>query len=59
MKLRDAVSIHFEPSEKVTYKSGQFYTVSVQVGGKEERRAYSLCSSPFVDEFPACSSKAS
>lgn len=53
----DAVSIHFEPNEKVGYKSGQFFTVSVQVDGKEERRAYSLCSSPFVDEFPAVAVK--
>lgn len=53
----DAVSIHFEPTEKVSYKSGQFFTVAVNVNGKEERRAYSLCSSPFVDEFPAVAVK--
>lgn len=53
----DAVSIHFEPSEKVAYKSGQFFTVAVKVDGQEERRAYSLCSSPFVDEFPAVAVK--
>ncbi len=53
----DAVSIHFEPTEKVSYKSGQFFTVAVNVNGKDERRAYSLCSSPFVDEFPAVAVK--
>lgn len=53
----DAVSIHFEPTEKVAYKSGQFFTVAVTVEGNEERRAYSLCSSPYVDEFPAVAVK--
>lgn len=53
----DAVSIHFEPTDKVSYKSGQFFTVAVNVDGKEERRAYSLCSSPFVDEYPAVAVK--
>lgn len=53
----DAVSIHFEPNEKVEYSSGQFFTVAVNIDGKEERRAYSLCSSPFVDEFPAVAVK--
>lgn len=53
----DAVSIQFEPTEKVNYQAGQFFTVAVTVDGKEERRAYSLCSSPFVDEFPAVAVK--
>jgi ring-1,2-phenylacetyl-CoA epoxidase subunit PaaE len=53
----DAVSIHFDPEDQVHYASGQFFTVSVKVDGKEERRAYSLCSSPFVDEFPAVAVK--
>lgn len=53
----DAVSIHFEPEDQVNYKSGQFYTVAVNVDGKEERRSYSLCSSPFVDDFPAVAVK--
>jgi ring-1,2-phenylacetyl-CoA epoxidase subunit PaaE len=48
---RDAISIVFEqPSDKkIEYKSGQFLTLIVPVQGKEIRRAYSLCSSPFVD----------
>lgn len=53
----DAVSIHFDPEEKVDYKSGQFFTVAVNIDGKEERRSYSLCSSPFVDEYPAVAVK--
>ncbi len=55
----DAVSIHFEQPEgnTVSYQSGQFLTVIVNVNGKEERRAYSLCSSPFVDDSPAVAVK--
>lgn len=50
-ETRDAISIAFEqPSDKkIDYKSGQFLTLIVPVNGKEVRRAYSLCSSPFVD----------
>lgn len=53
----DAVSIHFAPEVKVDYKSGQFFTIAVTVDGKEERRSYSLCSSPVVDDFPAVAVK--
>lgn len=51
-ETRDAISIVFEhpPSGKINYKSGQFLTLITTVNGKEVRRAYSLCSSPFVDE---------
>lgn len=51
-ETRDAISIVFEhPAErKIDYKSGQFLTLIVSVQGKEVRRAYSLCSSPFVDQ---------
>jgi ring-1,2-phenylacetyl-CoA epoxidase subunit PaaE len=50
-ETRDAISIVFEhpPGQKIDYKSGQFLTLIVPVQGKEVRRAYSLCSSPFVD----------
>lgn len=50
-ETKDAISIAFEmPADrKITYKSGQFLTLITTVGGKEVRRAYSLCSSPFVD----------
>ncbi|MFY0594695.1 2Fe-2S iron-sulfur cluster-binding protein [Roseivirga sp.] len=55
----DAVSIHFEHpvGSNIEYKSGQFLTVIVNVNGKEERRAYSLCTSPFVDDHPAVTVK--
>jgi ring-1,2-phenylacetyl-CoA epoxidase subunit PaaE len=51
-ETKDAITIVFEHPEsgKIRYKSGQFLTLIVPVGGKEIRRAYSLCSSPFTDE---------
>lgn len=47
----DAITIVFEQpaSGNIAYKSGQFLTLIVPVDGKEVRRAYSLCTSPFVD----------
>lgn len=51
-ETRDAISIVFEqPSTgKINYKAGQFLTLIASVNGKEVRRAYSLCSSPFLDQ---------
>lgn len=50
-ETKDAITIVFEnPEKKLTYKSGQFLSLIVPIGGKDVRRAYSLCSSPFVDE---------
>lgn len=49
-ETRDAITIVFEqPVTKINYKAGQFLTLIIPVQGKEVRRAYSLCSSPFVD----------
>ncbi|QOI98692.1 MAG: ferredoxin--NADP reductase [Flammeovirgaceae bacterium] len=50
-ETKDAITIVFEQpaSGKISYKAGQFLTLIVPMGGKEVRRAYSLCSSPFVD----------
>lgn len=57
-ETKDAISIVFEqPANKISYKSGQFLTLIVPVQGKEVRRAYSLCSSPFVDADLAVSVK--
>lgn len=55
----DAVSIHFNHPEgkKIAYKAGQYFTLIVNINGKEERRAYSVCSSPFVDANPAVAVK--
>ncbi len=51
-ETKDAISIAFEQpaTGTITYKSGQFLTLIASVQGKEVRRAYSLCSSPFVDK---------
>jgi ring-1,2-phenylacetyl-CoA epoxidase subunit PaaE len=51
-ETKDAISIVFESpaGENIKYKSGQFLTLIVSVQGKEVRRAYSLYSSPFVDQ---------
>jgi ring-1,2-phenylacetyl-CoA epoxidase subunit PaaE len=50
-ETRDAIVIVFEqPAEgKIAYKSGQFLTLIAPVNGKDVRRAYSLCTSNFVD----------
>jgi ring-1,2-phenylacetyl-CoA epoxidase subunit PaaE len=51
-ETKDAISIVFEHPEsgKINYKPGQFLTLIAKVNDKEVRRAYSLCSSPFVDQ---------
>jgi ring-1,2-phenylacetyl-CoA epoxidase subunit PaaE len=51
-ETKDAISIVFDhPAEgKINYKAGQFLTLIANVDGKEVRRAYSLCTSPFVDQ---------
>jgi ring-1,2-phenylacetyl-CoA epoxidase subunit PaaE len=51
-ETKDAISIVFEhpAGKKIEYKSGQFLTLIVQVQGKEVRRAYSICTSPVVDD---------
>ncbi len=51
-ETKDTISIVFEnPAENpIQYKSGQFLTLILPVKGKEVRRAYSLCSSPFTDK---------
>ncbi|MEJ7644399.1 MAG: ferredoxin--NADP reductase [Chryseolinea sp.] len=50
-ETRDAVSIVFaHPDDgKISYKPGQFLTLIIPIQGKEVRRAYSLCTSPFTD----------
>ena len=58
-ETKDAITIVFaQPAGKpISYKSGQFLTLIVPVNGKEVRRAYSLCSSPFTDAHLAVSVK--
>ena len=51
-ETKDAITIVFDqPSgNPFSYKSGQFLTLIIPIEGKEVRRAYSLCTSPFVDK---------
>ncbi|WP_211324180.1 ferredoxin--NADP reductase [Echinicola strongylocentroti] len=54
----DAVSIYFEqPEPYLEYKPGQFLTLILDINGKEERRSYSLCTSPYVDPHPGITVK--
>ncbi|EAZ80884.1 ferredoxin--NADP reductase [Algoriphagus machipongonensis] len=54
----DTVSIYFEqPDPYLDYKPGQFLTLVMDFEGKEQRRSYSLCTSPYVDPFPGISVK--
>src|SRR5690606_7472720 len=57
-ETHDAVSLIFEkPHEDFSYKPGQFLTLIFDIEGKEERRSYSLCSSPFTDDYLAVTIK--
>lgn len=51
----DTVSIFFDIPENLkdtfSYKQGQYITVKVPIRGKEERRAYSMCSSPLEKDI--------
>lgn len=55
----DAITIVFDhPKEsQIAYSPGQFLTLLVTINGKEVRRAYSLCSSPFTDSHLAVTVK--
>lgn len=51
-RTKDAVSVHFElPSEKTNwnYTPGQYITLRFHINGSDERRAYSLSTSPDTD----------
>ncbi len=56
----DAVSVYFhQPADRqITYKPGQFLTLILTIDGEKIRRAYSLCTSPFVDSELAVTIKA-
>ncbi len=43
------LAVPAELEDKFTYQHGQYLTLRFQINGQEERRAYSLCSSPIVD----------
>jgi ring-1,2-phenylacetyl-CoA epoxidase subunit PaaE len=54
----DTVTLYFEqPEPFLEYKPGQFLTLILDFEGKEHRRSYSLCTSPFVDPYPGIAVK--
>ncbi len=58
-ETKDAITIYFQNPESglPDYKSGQFLTLVVPVGGSELRRSYSLCTTPFADKEMAVTVK--
>lgn len=57
-ETEDTVTLYFEqPEPYLEYSPGQFLTLVMDFEGKEQRRSYSLCTSPFVDSFPAITVK--
>ena len=57
-ETKDAITIVFEqPATTLNYKPGQFLTLIVNIGGKDVRRSYSLCTSPHLGEKPAVTVK--
>ncbi len=50
----DAVSVAFDIAPQLQpeylFKQGQYITLRMQIDGKEERRSYSLCSSPHTEK---------
>lgn len=54
---KDAVNLIFEKPDHFSYEPGQFITIISEVDGKKIRRAYSLCTTPIEDEFPAVTVK--
>lgn len=58
-ETEEAVSLVFEQPDVtgLTYKPGQFITVILPLDGKKVRRAYSLSSSPYLNESPTVTIK--
>ncbi len=55
---KEAVNVVFEkPTEVFHYQPGQFITLIMKIGDQKLRRAYSLCSTPLEDEYPAVTVK--
>jgi ring-1,2-phenylacetyl-CoA epoxidase subunit PaaE len=55
---QDAVNVVFEnPGDAFQYQPGQFITIIDTVNGEKLRRAYSLCTTPFLDQDPAVTVK--
>jgi ring-1,2-phenylacetyl-CoA epoxidase subunit PaaE len=58
---KDAVAISFnipdDLKEEYRYKQGQFLSLQLDIDGKDVRREYSVCSSPYLDEPITIASK--
>ncbi|MFT6940590.1 MAG: ring-1,2-phenylacetyl-CoA epoxidase subunit PaaE [Cyclobacteriaceae bacterium] len=55
---KDAVNVIFDvQGQDFSYQPGQFLTIIDEVNGKKIRRAYSLCSTPGIDQDPAVTIK--
>ena len=54
-ETEQAVSLEFEIPEEArsafSFKAGQYITIKTEVGGKEIRRAYSICTAPGEETF--------
>lgn len=59
-ETEDAVTLVFDQPEAgdLKYEPGQFITLILTIDGKKVRRAYSLCSTPYLNELPAVTIKA-
>jgi ring-1,2-phenylacetyl-CoA epoxidase subunit PaaE len=55
----EAITVEFEnpENEPISYQSGQFLTLLVNIKGESVRRAYSLCTSPLIHSHPAVTIK--
>ena len=50
-ETKEAKTIIFEqPEENITYNSGQFLTLIMDINGQSTRRSYSMCTSPLCDD---------
>lgn len=57
----NATSVYFtipeEHKDTFQYKAGQYLTLKFDINGKEERRAYSICTSPLSNEIAVTSKR--
>ncbi len=57
-ETKDAIKIEFDdPDKGMEYLPGQFLTFILDINGQKVRRAYSLCTSPYLNEQPAVAVK--
>lgn len=52
-----ALDVPLSLKQEFQYKQGQYLTFKIQSNGESYRRAYSLCSSPVVDDYPTVTVK--